>query len=347
MKKIIIYSIGLILFSSCKKNVNSDEIKNEKVISTINLMFSGELNNSLAMSQSKGGVVRTLVPFVKLSNEKSFRYKLVEKSESGEIFGFVVSLDKISPAVDFFSFNLQKDGPPIIYKKSVSSNGYFEFNKVKAASKVENLNLDLNLGEHLSLYAGCQGAAPVCVDWYMVTYDGYTGNVLFETFLYSTCYDPCNFNSGSGSNSSGQTLNQKLEEIKGGVTSEMMTMTENSSNPNNRSFFYKWKIYKQKANLWYFFSTELGYHKRLANGTWVWDKLEHGGIGKSGSVAGGSINVSMLGSLPQVGIYTAGIQLSCVFESSISWAGAPVSNYTPFTSNSPFWNVNELGANIQ
>lgn len=80
----------------------------------------------------------------------------------------------------------------------------------------------------------------------------------------------------------------------------------------------------------------------IKNGTnWQWQSLTHKSISRSGLFAGGTVNYEVNTSIPEIGVYNAGMQLNYTITISVLCKGAPLGASGTYTTNSRIWNVND------
>lgn len=341
-----LFLMMLILVASCKKNneveTKAPETKEVKV-STTDLLFKGDLDHDASIAQSKGEVLRILAPYMEKEKRVGSRYRLNEYARDGRLLktGNVYSLEPLTKETDLFKISIDNKGAALLRQKEKGQFKDAVNEKIRAKRKTENGNTETGLGEVLSLYAGCQDASPVCIDWYWVTYDLYTGNVESENFLYTSCYDPCSFNSGGSGGSNDTNCSEATSKIKSGPISVGLPVVLEQEGSNVRTFTYPWQFHRQIYNMWHYKSFEKGVHKKHTDGKWRWESLTHMGVVRIGIVLGSTVECIVTSAVPQVGIYHAGMQLNYRIESSAICKGFPLSNSKNYYGNSPIWHVDE------
>ena len=85
-------------------------------------------------------------------------------------------------------------------------------------------------------------------------------------------------------------------------------------------------------------------HKKTTNTNpslqWEWLSLDHQGLGKAGVVIGGSVEYSLVSSIPTIGLYHATMDLDFKVEYSLVCKGSPFSIELLYNSQKAF-NVND------
>ncbi|MBN8862027.1 MAG: hypothetical protein J0H92_01570 [Sphingobacteriales bacterium] len=144
------------------------------------------------------------------------------------------------------------------------------------------------------------------------------------------------------------TVDQNCTEVKESMAGHAVSIPESislisentSAQTPTRTKAYVWVLYQQNWGLWSFSSHEEGVHKK--NGTnWQWQSLTHKSISRSGLFAGGTVNCEVNTSIPEIGVYNAGMQLNYTITISVLCKGSPLGASGTYTTNSPIWNVND------
>jgi hypothetical protein len=337
-----LFLVMLLAVTSCKKNHEAEKLSSptqKARVSTTDLLFRGELNHDATVSQAKGDHVRMLVPYVETEKRSTVRYRLTEYTKNGEELrtGYVIAQEPLTKASDLFALNISNTNAALVKQRAKGSIKESTVEKIRAKRKQDNETSYAALGEELSLYAGCNNAPPVCIDWYWVTYDQYSGEVVSEMFLYTSCYDPCSFNSG-GSNGN-TSCAEASNKIKAGPVSEMANFSVEQESREERTVIYTWTFLKHYFDWWQFKSIEKGIHTKQQNGTWKWKSLTHVGITKTGFVMGASIDCTVHSAIPTVGMYFAGMTLNFTYSASAVCKGFPITFSKQFSMDSPIWHV--------
>jgi len=343
MKTINIVGVILapLLLLSCKKDKESKKEEVQKIqITATDLFYRGDLDYEHAIAQIVGERMRIVVPIKSEEGQKSFRYKISEYVKDGipDRSGFILSLKEITKKTDLFAIPINSKGS---YFTNTKENSLTKDQRGKILAKVKSDKGEVTkpLGEVLSLYAGCGDVPPFCVDWYYVTYDQTTGNVVNEIYLYSTCYDPCSFNSNpNGGGSSGENCSNVANQLKGGPISTQVGIGLIDEGISERKYAYTWGFYKQINGMWEFRSIEVGTHKKQPDNTWRWKSLVHDRVTKIGWTLGGTVDCQATG-VSVVGLYVAGMQLDYTITASAVCKGSPLSWNVPGRANSPIWHV--------
>jgi len=327
---------------SCRKSDRQEIIPQKEIrISISSLLFDGELDKSNSLTQEINGVTRILTPLKSSAFNKGYRYKIIENNKNTRktISGYIISKDPITKYFNFFILNIDSKGILINKNKNESSSTKNDKTNIVAKTNFKNKIVQSLLGEELTVLAGCNSIPPICIDWYWTTFDPYTGSVVGEVYMYTSCYDPCTFTSGGSAAEITATCNQLSNAMQSGPVSIDGTRELISETSNERSFIYSWTFEKQHDDWWLYKSYETGVHQKT-NGVWKWKSLTHNSVSRSGFTIGASIDCQVNTALPQVGIYFAGMQLSYTLLASAICSGSPITNNKSRNGNSPIWHVN-------
>ena len=350
MRKIhlVPFLFALVFFASCKKDAQVKEPTAPKTqIATTELFYKGELDYDNAIAQIVGEKMRMVIPIKNNDGHKSFRYKISEFIKDGDPArsGFIVSLKEITKETNLFEIPINSRGSSFSNSKE---NSLFKNEQGRIIAKTKSGKGDMVSpgGEVLNLYAGCSDLPQLCVDWYYVSYDPVTGNTVSENYMYTTCYDPCGFNSnpsGGGSDGSGENCVNAVNSLKGGPTSEYISIADESEDlaAKERTRIYTWTFFKQNFGMWSYKSIERGVHKQDASGTWKWKSLEHVSVARTGWTLGGNLSCTVHAANPTVGVYVAGMELYYTVEGSAICKGSPLTVDHTHNTGSPIWNVNQ------
>lgn len=344
-----IFSSTLVL--SCKKDIKppQPEAETKSTATLANVLFRGYLDFKSTVFSERGQTVRALVPITGSRTEKGFRYRVTEYSKKGVViqYGFILSLEKIPTTIDVYALPINTNGTVLSDKIQRKGNKENIREKIVAKIKINNQTETKGMGEVLSLLPGCENLPQVCIDWYFVSYDLNSGEVIAENYLYTNCYDPCSFSNGGSGNTNTPSCAEMAENLESGPVSEAGGITVGDETSTERTRIYSWYCAKHKFNWWRVKSYETGVHKKMPNGTWNWKELSHTNIAKEGTFAFYSVTASVATSLPTIGVYNSGMQLNLVLSSSVICQGTPISAEWTSSVNSPIWNVNDMGPGIQ
>ena len=340
-----LFLMVLLIVASCKKNQEAEKLSNppqKTKVSTTDLLFQGDLNHDATLSQVKGDHVRLLVPYIEKEKRTTVRYRLTEYTKNGEELrtGYVIAQEPLTKANDLFALNISNTTAALVKQRERGSIKESTVEKIRAKRKQDNETSYAALGEELSLYAGCNNAPPVCIDWFWVTYDQYSGEVVSEMFLYTSCYDPCSFTSGGSGGSNGNTsCAEATNKIKAGPVSEMANFSVEQQSQGERTVTYTWTFFKHSLDWWQFRSIEKGVHTRQPNGTWVWNSLTHVATTRTGFTMGANLECTIHSATPTVGITLASMTLNFTYASNVICKGFPLNFSKLFTKESPIWHV--------
>lgn len=177
---------------------------------------------------------------------------------------------------------------------------------------------------------------PECTDWYWVTFDIETGNILDVTYLYTTCTEGTGGGGGSGGETSGDALvceESALGNINDSyATSGMEEITTTSASAAERTRSYKWKIYTGLT--WTAKSHEIGIqHYETNDGMWHWTSLAHNTVSIDGFWMGGSISCAMNSATPSVYDQYAGMNLNYTMNFEWVCKGSPFARHKDASSS--------------
>lgn len=340
-----LFMMMLILVASCKKNNEVEKLASpmqKTKVSTTDLLFRGELNHDASLSQVKGDNVRILVPYVETEKRSTVRYRLTEFTKNGDELrtGYVIAMEPLSKTTDLFALNISNTNAALVNQREKGSIKESTVEKIRARRKQDTEGNYAALGEELSLYAGCNDAPPVCIDWFWTTFDPITGEVVGEDYLYTSCYESCSFTSGGAANGNGNTsCAEATNKIKAGPVSENAGISVEQESPEERTVIYSWYFLRHVFDWWQFKSIEKGIHERQQNGKWKWKSLTHVGVTRTGFVMGATIDCTVHNAQPTVGIYFASMELNFTYSASAVCKGFPLSLSKYYTEKSPIWHV--------
>lgn len=335
--------IAFLCFLSCKKDAQVEKQTVPKVsITTTDLFFRGELDYEKSIAQIQGEKMRLVVPVINTDEQKGYRYKISEYIKDGDPArsGYILSLAAITKETDLFTLPINSKGSSFTNSKE-SGLSKDQRGKIVAKIKSGNNQVVKPLGEVLNLFANCQDMPPVCIDWYFVSYDPTTYQVVNEIFMYTTCYDPCNFNSNAGGSAPNENCNDVTSQLNSGPTSSDVGIDFVSEGNGERQRLYKWRFHKHPAGLWEFRSIEIGTHKQQPDGSWKWKDLVHQSVTRVGYTLGASIECTVNASMAEVFEQLAGMQLDYTITASAVCKGSPITRTENHPAYSPRWNVNQ------
>jgi hypothetical protein len=173
-----------------------------------------------------------------------------------------------------------------------------------------------------------------CTDWYWVTFDPETGDILDVTYLYSDC------NGGTGGGGGNSTADQEqivcLESAIAdthGVSeaADLLSVTNDETTTVTRKRSYHWRICE--GNGWYIKSHEQGTHQySYVDNGWKWLTLTHSSVSVEGTWIGGTISCSVNTATPSVYDLYSGMQLNYTIHFQFVCAGSPFSRNDGHTS---------------
>lgn len=127
-----------------------------------------------------------------------------------------------------------------------------------------------------------EGCSWVTIDWYWQTFEN--GVLVFEEYLFSTTSVVCETEGGGGGGSQNVDLYFRAGVEAGHAVSEKISEETFDIDPSHRRKKYYWRIYKNSGigGTVQFFSEEVGYQQKLANGKWIFTGLDHVSITRIG-----------------------------------------------------------------
>lgn len=299
------------------------------------------MGDGVIVQSTDGKTKRELTP-IKTENENAiFRYLLVEYDATGKRIWsqFVASKSEISNSTDLFSMTGRTEG--VTYYSPYSAKlKEGEADKAKRLIvKKNNKTFELDTKAN-RIDPQCSDGDQTCIEWYLITFNASTGEVVGESYLYTSCY-PCNNQGGSGGGGSSSTsLDDLKKEMESGPVSITQSIGLISESAVEREKAYRWEMHRQRWGLWGFISHEKGIHKKVGS-EWQWKSLEHLSVSKYGVWAGGVVSCTVNSAIPQVGTYNAGMQLNYTITCDAAVKGSPLSYSSNHSNNSPIWNVNQ------
>jgi len=215
------------------------------------------------------------------------------------------------------------------FKIAKSKNNHKEIkrgNKIISQQSVKN-------GESIFLLP-IEDPETVCIDWYWVSWDMDSGEVLSEDYLRTECYTRSNDGASEGSPTSIQCedpmANARSDnEFLGAIDEE--DGSGNSSIVRNRKFLWRavkgstWNINSLEKSS-QSFSTQNG-------GEWYFINLWHVSLSTVGFIAGGTVTTTLLDATPSVGTTIAGMSLVIHVDARTECNGVPVLRAFDFQSN--------------
>ena len=357
MKRVINLCVGITLaitpFVACKRTAElSPDVKDATNIrvrdrsSTMKSVFlDGTLDSSTILTQySPGGEhLRTVIPFVEKPGAKVFRYVAYEKSLTSKdvIPGFIVSRERLTSKSNLF---LQSISANDIAFYSAQGNTKFKRNKITL--KKESVSYDLGTPT-VNLLPPCGSGVgpgqPVCIDWYWALYNADTGEIIEETYLYTTCEDPCE-NDGGGP-SPGEDCSSIAEGLEGSTLSESAGSEIVSESATEKQKKYRWVFFRQWMGLWQFTSHENAKFEPTGDPTnpWRFKEFTHEKESRQGMMIGGTISCTVNSAEPYIaasGGFAAGMELEYTISMYAVCRGFPINNEVNYTS-AKVWSVND------
>jgi hypothetical protein len=179
-----------------------------------------------------------------------------------------------------------------------------------------------------------------CTHWYLVGfwYDTQTLQVVSYEILDE--WDECTENGPPTDPGYGESPKPPIDEecsvstqlalndLSNATTcDDLLSVSTISQTSITRTKKYEWCILRSIG--WYLFSFEKGVHIKIRNTNpnlqWVWQSLEHLGIGRVGVVIGGSAEYSLISATPTLGLYYAIMSLDFKVNYSVFCKGSPFS----------------------
>lgn len=168
--------------------------------------FIGELNDKEKVVQKSktGNQTRTLTLFINESTDKIFRYLLNCYNKEGVVEQSQYILSKIPIPNAFDLFRIKCNSAEILCYDYFADNDFtIEKNRgVKMIVKINDEEVSLN--NSVDTYAQACGDAGtrICEDWFLVTYEEETGNII-DIIPWGTTCTKCSGGSGGGSGGGG------------------------------------------------------------------------------------------------------------------------------------------------
>lgn len=207
-------------------------------------LFSSKTKWSNPISQigTDESIRRQLYPYNDNSTSKVKKYMLMEENLiTQEIRQCnVISLKDIPGSVNLFAIPWKKE--EVIYYRDPKAKLISSNIKSKIVLKYQNIITDLD--NELGRLPACDngGTQPVCIDWYWTEYNTDTGEIISETYISTTCYDPCTETGGGNGSGGDPNLDPEVEAYKN----------------------YYWKVYEPETHMWQIYSWEAFRGKRKA-----------------------------------------------------------------------------------
>ncbi len=171
----------------------------------------------------------------------------------------------------------------------------------------------------------CEGVESTCIDWYWQTY--VNGELVFEEYLYTTCY--C-LSGGGSSGDSGQACAALIDDMaaNGSSTSSLRSISTLLQTPTTRTKEYKWICYINYGG-WGLLSTDWGTHIYAPTSStitpdWKWQSFTHKSIAMEGFIIGGSVDYSQVTATPTLGLYNAVMNLQINIKFTLLCSFGPV-----------------------
>lgn len=162
-----------------------------------------------------------------------------------------------------------------------------------------------------------------CLDWYWITFDPETGEIMSVDYQYTTC-DGSNGGMGTTTGADMLCLTSALDDINQSSAPEDgdVEVTEVSATAAKRSRAYHWQIYKGIG--WDIKSHETGIHEfSNSMNRWEWVSLTHSSVSVEGFWLGGAISCTVNTATPSVSSLYAGMSLNFTVKFEIACSGSP------------------------
>lgn len=148
-------------------------------------LLSGKLDleNTVVQFARQGDTRRELVP-VKTENQHDLHvYSITEKTGKGDLLhsGYLVAKEIPGAGTDLFAIPLGKGKIHYFHDRPGERAGLILKTK-EAEYAFEDM-----AGRAMP----CDALEPVCTDWYWITWNEDTGEIISELYLYTVCQDPC------------------------------------------------------------------------------------------------------------------------------------------------------------
>jgi len=308
------------------------------------IFFKGKIQYNATIEQVKEDETkRVLIPYEDKGNGV-FRYILGEYNEAKAISSSVqlVSRKQLSPGADLFSLNIEGKNNLVFLDEGTKSKSN---NKAKLIGKQEGISLDMSAPVLLNPPPTCDNPEQVCTEWYWITYNAETGQVIDEEYLYTTCIESCE--GGGGGTNTGEA--EECPQLTMTPASSKISVTTCGSGSNTRTKCYVWKIYTVSGGPIpsYWVSNEQGTQSLISGSTWQFDGFTHQSVGKMGTEILYSFSVNNVSAVPSLiksgsVTYNDRAQMHLTFDISVSAVcdGLPVV-FSDAASPLQSWGVNE------
>lgn len=240
---------------------------------------------------------RTLLLSESRPGFKLLHYYVIEKDillKTTSSFS-LLTFKRIEKDIDLFS--LVPDAENIVYYDPELFDSRGKGKRAKLTAHYSGKRFDL--GAALTKSVPCEPGQQICIDWYWTTYNEYTGQIISELFLYTTCHNSCA--SGGGEigieNAPSEECNrQQMEEDGHAILDAGSPISEshpsfisspespNSQGEITRTKIYPWDFYRGTflSSSWKFTSYAIGIHKKIGK-EWFWKSFSHSTVGIDGA----------------------------------------------------------------
>lgn len=214
LKKLLILVCLIILAFSCRREIAI----NSKAFSTApasrraytdykptlkDLFFKGPFSTAKdsVVSLKNGDYTRLAFPYPQARGTMEVnRYLLFEINSKGHILNncYIISNKKID-AGNLFFLPMKRDS--ILYYEFAlfpNSRDTQRITNLKLVAKINGVTYDADALQREALPCEGENTPAECIDWFWVIYNEDTGEVILETYLYTTCENGCNNGGGGG-----------------------------------------------------------------------------------------------------------------------------------------------------
>lgn len=271
-----------------------------------------------------------------INTTKGYTSEGIYTAESPEQISRVLREHRLEKRDNILLTNIA--GRPLIgWQSNVSGKDIL---KIASPQKVGSFNSTAELKK--SILSNSQKANYVvdpgtgCIDWYWIVYNIYTGEIVDITYLNTTCPRDT-----GGGTSVASTETQVLDKLESELiqTNLKESISMSAVDPVTRNRTYTWQICE--APSWRGYSNEKGSQEYSSSeNRWNWKTFEHVGVSKTGSIVGGSVDVSDISSSANIWSQYAGMQVNYHVEWHLLIRSTPASRSRDYTA-SVIYGVNE------
>lgn len=260
------------------------------------VLFEGKLSfeNQITQFSNQKGYLRSITPIESIGDKTGFfRYRITE-AHAGAVgqIGWLITKKALTKKVDLMQLPFEPNEVKY-YDESTArrkTTGKTSMGlKVKGQSNSYSLSTPVINFNPPACGSG-NPTDPICIDWYWIEWDVNTGQVIEQSYLYTTCTDGCDTGGGGTGGDPDYACFVACQEEGIMVVSSMEayagaeTFTVSTINTLQKYKNPKWEILKNDFGNFKIWSQETGVVELIDpdENKWQWVSLVHTGMSLTG-----------------------------------------------------------------